>query len=1225
MSTASTAIDKYKFSNYLELDPDPNQIKKVSTISVTSRYIAIGFANSEIQLFSYEGYLANGNIFKLNVRNSKSSSNQRHEREPSPLPVLDIDISNDGTWICAVTENMAALFDVGSDPQRRNNKNYVYPCLTVSTMEASLTDANCCLFAPEDPKNLQKGSSLGVGEQAEYFPTIIIGANKLIQANKETSILSSLGRKPTLATQILDNLGQTGSNPSMQNQQQQHIQTMAFHENKKYLAYATNNQVKVVQYLPKFKTGHKFDNLRNLGNHQKPGYLKKANQKMSNLINYNEVSKNFCQFRWKGHLLFTGWDNYVLFGKLQMEKVKRSNVKNKNVSDSMMPRANYLLPTSADKSSIGKSAAKITYVAIQSFKLDESNLLRGLVIQLKSPKNERNKMHNSTSMNLNSSSQKLNQTNSIENQINNSTNDNRAFDQISIADSDASLMTMNTEMTGYTMNSSICSQTRNSTNGKSGKKLDRLGLSKYGKIEITALVNDEKDKTLKLDFLEVDCQNLLSNQFSDYKKNSENISKFWNQTEDFSLITLYESIEDKLFICNQSIIQQLHPLTITDQVNALIEKNSFEQAFTLAESVETFTVSSDDITKNNKKKFKNKFSNYVNSKKVEKSVLVKSVEKYVVHLAKSTLQRFIEKTKNDENDREKSPSAIDLLSTSMTQMTISQENKFDIDFEHFRVLDQIPDILKRYEIGFEPRKTIWNKIFESYFAEGKAYFLMTRMPVFEDAIILEEKAKNKNLNDEPIFSKKDYERIAIQALQEVGINVFQELIYNELIPENAPCPGRPSRNHYQSSWLNGQVLNLNILISEITNLSIDHLFLAELYMKINQPAAAFMIYLKNKCVEKIWSKNLVEHELFCKNEIILPNLKKLIDVDCRKITDFLVENVSDFDPNKVYTLTEDFIDQDGGENCEGNDDMAVFHEFSSVSHRKPTIYSTFLTNYFLRLENYNSYSDSVLLNKAIILASYSPKNLFDYLKNIQNLLKNCVKYSGSRMQGDLGHGIYTDIFVHLDTQGRLNFSENKKIETESMLSQNLSNSQSKISQKEIDFLPTFTTERVWLLGLDYSCRAQALEILLTEEENLDSAVNFCHEWHKQDQPNSSDQNRKINIQTLHNKTLALDFNILFKNSTNKNDNIWLQKLIDLASNGNFPPKILVKLLSALIRCNGFDFYTLSVLKQLSDDHKLTSKEIQVIVEQKNFQHLMVEHLQAVENSQALRCVIGGII
>ena len=64
------------------------------------------------------------------------------------------------------------------------------------------------------------------------------------------------------------------------------------------------------------------------------------------------------------------------------------------------------------------------------------------------------------------------------------------------------------------------------------------------------------------------------------------------------------------------------------------------------------------------------------------------------------------------------------------------------------------------------------------------------------------------------------------------------------------------------------------------------------------------------------------------------------------------------------------------------------------------------------------------------------------------------------------------------------------------------------------------------------------------------------------------------------------------------------------------------LLPALVKQNGFDYYTLSLLKSLPDDFMLSSNHISVIIEQCNYQENMINYSRDVQNNEALKSIFG---
>lgn len=106
---------------------------------------------------------------------------------------------------------------------------------------------------------------------------------------------------------------------------------------------------------------------------------------------------------------------------------------------------------------------------------------------------------------------------------------------------------------------------------------------------------------------------------------------------------------------------------------------------------------------------------------------------------------------------------------------------------------------------------------------------------------------------------------------------------------------------------------------------------------------------------------------------------------------------------------------------------------------------------------------------------------------------------------------------------------------------------------------------------------------------INEAVIFCQEWNQSD---------------------------MQVNNTKLTKNQYLEKLLDLARDYHKEGVLL----PVLVKLNGFDFYTLSLLKSLPDDFLLNSKHITSIIEQINYQKNMINYERDVRNNLALKSI-----
>lgn len=767
-------LPKYKFEN-LELETQ-NRVQ-ISTIKVTEKFIAIGFNNNEIKLYNFDGNLATGNVLKIHKPQPKS-----HSRQRSLLPILCIDMTPDATFLVAVTENLAAVFDLASESQfLEDGSSFILPSIT-----AAVTGLNCCSFSPSF-------------NNKKDLPNILIGNEKLILLSKKSS--HSFMNANKLESKILDeNSGVKSSshtsselplrhqNPSTlpKADRSNKILAMAFNKSKKYLGYCNKYGIKIASYLAEK------DELNFLGFQPKPGGHHSSTATQVPIV---------CEIYWKNHILICNWGDYLLLGKIEITK-KYQNSSSKTSSISSLSRDLSGLQISSShqnlkisaSSSLNKSKSytlKTRYLPLSALKLDDG-LFRGLAINLSTPENfpaKNSPLKNQIQINS-SRLQTLDETSNFEHSFEhffNKTQNDLDVDQISVS-------SYNTVMTGMTNFSSVTNSSKNlkQTSNSSSNQAKKM-MAKYPQLKMTALVHhsnltdlykfgvldSKNDKNVyELHYYEVDFKNLKSNKISDFETNFDDISEQVTvknlESENDSnspKITLYESIEEKLFICNQGKILNLLPLTMTNQVNLLLEQEKYQAAFDLAISVATFTekrkISSESgnssRTRLTSRPARNNLLEYENSKKVELSVQNLAAEKYLKFLV------------------------ISETSSSSQAKNLKIENSNAYFY---------PKIIA----FIENKSKFWNLIFDKYYENGLCHLILRYLPVISDFNIFslglvgsgEGKengeadqncmAKSLTLNNDPVrLTKEQYTKICLQAVENFGVERFKE--ETELISE----------------------------------------------------------------------------------------------------------------------------------------------------------------------------------------------------------------------------------------------------------------------------------------------------------------------------------------------------------------------------------------------------------------------------------------------------------
>ena len=1133
------SIPKYKFIK-LKLESFNNTNSHISTISVTEKYIAVGFNNSQIKLFNFNGDLAFGSILKFH-KDSRRSQNSSE--------ILNINIDKSESYLVAISESSAAVFDFASESEydESSNEMYIFPSIT-----AAIHGLKCCCFTPSF-------------NNKKSLPNILVASNKLILLSKRDG--KSLFNANKLENKILDHLTENSNNSNETSQNQ--IYAIKFSHNNKYLAYATRFGIKIAKY------NCEEDELDFLGFQQKPG----GHQDLSSSTSNYSI---FCKITWINNHMFCVWGDHILYGKIEITKQK---IKNNNLAGSLprdigaaqfAPRA----PVTHGQSSLNYSIKyKTKFVPVQSFKLDDC-LFRGLVIQKIYKNNFSPRKQAVPCLPHLGDLDELNTSNNFENSFQcNHANLDRDFDRNSIS----SFNTILTEATNYTSTSRL---TATASNSKLKTKIKKNPQPKLTKIKLTALTHSSKftdqykfgvensgnlENNYELRYYDIDINHLFSSKLSDYENSIDQINQHIdiddiesdqnNQNLDTN-VTLYQSIENNAFICDRKNILTLVPLTVTNQVQFLLEEGKVEDAYKLAISVPTFqnsTATAESITVEYFKSAKNSENDlnltkldFENSKKVDLDIQDKACIEYL---------RFL----------------IDQISELLDE----NEHDNDIDRSHSKSNVYLyPGI-----IAFIKNKSaIWQEIFKKFKNFNKLHCLIEYLPIRSDDIIfdalggthdgeelnlgphdLSSMTKSLTLNNDPCrLTKNNYAEIAIASIKDTkfcGIKKFQKLI-------------EPNKQ----LWLKTLKPHLSQVIFSIHDIEEyeNDLFLAELYLLIDQPTSAFIIYIKNKS-EKVFEEEILDHPKFVtqKCDNVMNNLKDLILVDVDRTVELLVSEIDIFSPESVYSKTEVLLGQPTSTNTPySEEEMTTLFCFTQTNENN--IYTNFITKYFQNLKDPSILSHQVLIDKTEILAKFSPEDLFDFLRTINKRLLDDADF-------------LNNVCELIKSLANLAISESRLKEVGRDIDAHIQGA--KQDQEVADRSPhqhkkvnIFTKESVWLLGLQGK-RTEALNLLIKDDNMINEALIFCKEWHLND---------KSNIST----------------------NLYLEKLVDLAKSYNKESILL----PALVKQNGFDYYTLSLLKSLPDDFMLSSNHISVIIEQCNYQENMINYSRDVQNNEALKSI-----